>query len=117
MKRVLRVSCHKPKPDGVRERAAAAAGSARSFDWSTLVARKINPVQVLIIEALAWIGQPLSATELASVLEGDCYVENLTYHLKRLREIGAIRVSRREPSLGGRTKTFYVLGEGESGAI
>jgi hypothetical protein len=35
----------------------------KTFDWCTLIPLVLHPTKVLIIEAMAWIDRPLSASE------------------------------------------------------
>ncbi len=67
----------------------------------------VHPVQVAIVEALTWIGHPLSATELCEVLdEPGFYLSLVSYHLAKLKGFGAIRKTGKRP-VRGATETFY----------
>lgn len=81
---------------------------ATSFDWEALVPLLVHPVKVEIIEAMSWIGLPLSATDLDRILRGQIGVSLLSYHLRKLTEVGALRLDRKEP-VRGAVQTFYVL--------
>lgn len=48
-----------------------------------LIARYAHPVRVWIVEAMRWIGRPLSASELDHVLTG-VGLAPLTYHMRVL---------------------------------
>ena len=78
------------------------------FDWEGLVSLLIHPVKVEIIEAMAWIGQPLSATDLDRILRCRVGVSLLSYHLRKLAELGAIDRVRQE-TVRGAVQTFYGL--------
>ncbi len=52
--------------------------------WSTLPEKVLHPVRVPIIEALWWIGEPLSAIALVDVLDGFLSVWEAAYHLRVL---------------------------------
>lgn len=56
--------------------------------WASVAIGLLHPAQVQIIETLRWIGEPLSATELAHVLGGRAGAENVGHHLQRLRNLG-----------------------------
>lgn len=73
-------------------------GDQHRHVWTELVPRLINPVQLLIINALLESGRPLSAIELEQRLEDpELYRSRLGYHLKRLEEGGVLeRVERRQ---------------------
>jgi DNA-binding transcriptional ArsR family regulator len=79
-----------------------------SFDWEALVPLLVHPVKVEIIEAMSWIGLPLSATDLDRVLRGQIGVSLISYHLRKLTEVGALRLDRKE-AVRGAVQTFYVL--------
>jgi DNA-binding transcriptional ArsR family regulator len=57
--------------------------------WASLARRLLHPIQVEIIEALRQSDKPLSAHDLAEVVEGVA-AGNLAHHLRRLRKLGAI---------------------------
>ena len=80
----------------------------QDFDWEALVPLLVHPVKVEIIEALAWIGLPLSATDLDRILRGQIGVSLLSYHLRKLTEVGALQRVRRE-QVRGAVQTFYGL--------
>jgi hypothetical protein len=48
--------------------AAGNGDRVEDYFWATLAARVLHPVQVEIIEAMHWIDQPLSAADLAEVV-------------------------------------------------
>ena len=63
-----------------------------SFDWETLVSLVVHPLKIEIIEALLWIGEPLSAAELVEILDGGCSLGLIVYHAKTLENMKAIEV-------------------------
>jgi len=85
-----------------------AASPQPTFDWEALVPLLVHPVKVEIIEAMTWIGLPLSATDLDRILHGHVGVSLLSYHLRKLAEVGALKRVRREP-VRGAVQTFYAL--------
>lgn len=60
------------------------------MDSSPLAGRLIHPTKVAILEAMAWIGQPLSIIELAYLFEGGTHPSALVYHLRCLEEVSAV---------------------------
>lgn len=90
------------------EPTAAPPSSPRAFDWEALVPLLIHPVKVEIIEAMAWVGLPLSATDLDRILRGQIGVSLLSYHLRKLTEVGALERVRQE-QVRGAMQTFYAL--------
>jgi DNA-binding transcriptional ArsR family regulator len=81
---------------------------ASSFDWEALVALLVHPVKVSIIEAMDWIGEPLSATDLDRLLKGQVGVSLISYHLRKLVELGVIKPVRKD-TVRGAVQTFYAL--------
>jgi len=79
-----------------------------AFHWEALVPLLVHPVKVTIIEAMIWIDQPLSATDLDRILQGEFGVSLLSYHLRKLGELEIIAPVRRE-TVRGATQTFYAL--------
>lgn len=76
--------------------------------WERSVPRLLHPLSVTIIEALAWVDEPLSATQIAKILDEEYGGSNLSYHLRRLRDRGVIVVARRE-KVRGALQVFYRL--------
>ena len=85
----------------------------QDFDWEALVPLLVHPVKVEIIEAMSWVGLPLSATDLDRILRGQIGVSLLSYHLRKLTEVGALQRVRRE-QVRGAIQTFYGLGRGSA---
>jgi len=81
-----------------------------AFNWAALVPLLVHPVKVEIIEAMNWIGLPLSATDLDRILCGEIGVSLLSYHLRKLVEVGAIERVRQEP-VRGAIQSFYALAD------
>lgn len=52
--------------------------------WSTLPEKALHPVRVPIVEALWWIGEPLSAIALVDVLDGFLSMWEAAHHLRVL---------------------------------
>jgi DNA-binding transcriptional ArsR family regulator len=79
------------------------------FDWAALVPKFVHPHRVAIIEALLYVGRPMSATDLSKSFgaagNGLSYV---AYHVTSLAKIGAIRqVSERQGRGAGEKFYFF----------
>jgi len=77
--------------------------------WEPFLPHLVHPIKVAIVEALLWIGQPLSAVQFGRVLRGvdDGFCEsNVRYHVRHLVELGVLEVT---SDYGGapREKFFY----------
>jgi DNA-binding transcriptional ArsR family regulator len=90
------------------EASAQQVSPAASFDWEALVALLVHPVKVSIIEAMDWVAEPLSATDLDRILKGQIGVSLISYHLRKLVELGVIHPVRKE-TVRGAVQTFYTL--------
>lgn len=67
-------------------------GDERQFDWLSLIPRVIHPLKVAIIEAMLWIDQPLSASDLAKVFSREFSLGLVAYHLKELEKAAVTEV-------------------------
>ena len=77
------------------------------FDWSGLVPKVVHPTKVEIVEALAWIGRPLSARDLCDVFDGR--VRTVADQLPRdkLTALGVVEAVRTGPVRGAREHFYY----------
>lgn len=76
------------------------------FNWETLVPLFIHPIKVAVIEALDWIGQPLSPTELMAIFDGEYKLGALAYHVSTLAKFGVVAVTH-ERQVRGARETYY----------
>jgi DNA-binding transcriptional ArsR family regulator len=85
--------------------AALASPTGRADFVSPLLAAALShPTRVGVISVL--VEGPASARQLAEALEEP--LNNVTYHVKQLRELGVIELDRTEPRAGGRViERFY----------
>lgn len=106
----------KPPPHTVPPLVAAheeaTAKEERCFDWAML-ALLVHPMQVAIVEALLWIGRPLSAKDFGELFADEIdrpsnAASFMSYHVKELAKIGALELVRTE-SVRGALRKFYVL--------
>lgn len=78
------------------------------FDWGALVSRIVHPTKVEIVEAMRWIGAPLSPYDLRKVLDARHRTSSITNHLDGLAGADAIGVIDSRQTRGSR-KTFHFL--------
>jgi hypothetical protein len=76
--------------------------------WSVLIDKTVHPLKVAIVEALAWVGGPLSAKELWLLDVGDPKYGNVAYHLTALIDLEVLKRTHESPARGSAEK-FYVL--------
>jgi len=87
---------------------AAEVTPTLSFSWESLVPLLVHPVKVEIIEAMAWVELPMSATDLDRIVQGQVGVSLISYHLRKLAELGVIDQVRKD-NVRGAVRTFYAL--------
>jgi hypothetical protein len=76
------------------------------FDWAKLVPQVVHPLRVATVEALRWINQPLSPSELHEVFDGEFGLSLVSYHVNVLADSGVlVEVGNRQAR--GARQTFY----------
>jgi hypothetical protein len=88
------------------------SGHDRHFKWDTLVPHIVHPVKVAVIEAMQWIGEPLSPRELDLLFEEELGLPLVSYHVRALADMGAVEAVRQK-QVRGALQTYYVLTEKE----
>lgn len=91
-------------------------GSVASSDspfpgWEAFIPQFVHPVKVAVVEALLWIGEPLSATQLAKLFswKGERFPEpNVRYHVRHLVTVGILEVLPPDPFSDGGSKEKFV---------
>jgi hypothetical protein len=78
------------------------------FDWTALIDAQVHPIKVAVVEALRWVGGPLSARELWLIGVGEPVYGNVAYHVKTLADDGLLTQTAKAPARGSVEK-FYVL--------
>lgn len=58
--------------------------------WSTVPVKAEHPTRVMILEALLWIGEPLSAVQLVDMLDGDVSMWEAAHHLRALQALDVV---------------------------
>lgn len=96
----------KPPPDNAAQ---------SSFNWSEFT-RLVHPMQVAIVEALLWIGQPLSAKDFSLLFEGQiehaaAKTSFMSYHVRALAKVGLLELHGTESVRGAVRKSYFVAGE------
>ena len=88
------------------QKGAAMSDDCEEF-WSTLPERLLHSVRVPIVEALWWIGEPLSAIELVDVLDGFVSMWEAAYHLRVLEALDVVERSTVDNGASGEDR-FHV---------
>jgi hypothetical protein len=81
--------------------------------WAALPGRLLHPTQMQILEALFWIGRPLSATDLTRIFFEQPGRPLVEYHVGRLADLGILRKAGSRTVRGG-TETFFEPMDGDS---
>jgi predicted ArsR family transcriptional regulator len=82
----------------------------RNAFWNALAGRVLHETQVRIIEAMCWIDQPMSATELVKVFFERPSLGDVAYHIRRLHDLGFL-VHVETQQKRGRLEKRYCLAE------
>lgn len=77
--------------------------------WVGLALKLLHPTQLLIIEAIWWIEEPLSATLLQEVYEDQIGLSLLSYHCKRLEALEVLEKVGEVPVRGVSEKLFDLV--------
>jgi hypothetical protein len=81
-------------------------GGEPPLDWNVLVPPTVSPTKVAIVEALLYVGQPLSASELAKLFDDpELNVPRISYHLATLADNQALRTVQ---APGTSEKSFFL---------
>jgi hypothetical protein len=76
-----------------------------------LAACLLHPIQLEIVEAMLWVDRPLSVSVLIRVFDGRETLSTIAYHVRRLNELGALRlVAKRQPPRGTEEKFYRLSG-------
>jgi Helix-turn-helix domain len=91
----------------MKEPEARAGGEAQR---GALVDSSIHPIQVAILEAMAWLARPVSPVELMKTFDEpqDHYLSAISYHMRSLEKQGAVKEVRTRPVRGAQ-ETFFSL--------
>jgi hypothetical protein len=79
------------------------------FSWAILAARTIHPLKVAIIEAMLWLGQPLSPKEMTEMLPvGEYKLDLVSYHFSSMVRLGVLE-KRGARQVRGAVKTYHFI--------
>jgi DNA-binding transcriptional ArsR family regulator len=76
-------------------------------DWDRLLSSLLHPTQVLILDAVDWIDVPAGPRDLVQVLDGKVHIDNLSYHFRRLGDLGILEAVGQEQVRGALAK-FWI---------
>jgi hypothetical protein len=79
-----------------------------SFKWDALIPISVHPMKVAIIEALQWIGVPLSPKDLDRLFDKEFGVSLVSYHMRTLADAGVVEKVGQQ-SVRGAVQSFYTL--------
>jgi len=88
-----------------------APGDSPFPGWEAFIPQFVHPVKVAVVEALLWIEEPLSATQLAKLFsgKGERFPEpNVRYHVRHLVTVGVLEVLPLHPFSDGGSKEKFV---------
>lgn len=78
------------------------------FAWDALVPHVVHPLKVSIVEAMQWIGQPLSASDLTKVIDDEEFgLSHVSYHMVKLAKAGVIEVVGQRQVRGSLEKFYF----------
>jgi hypothetical protein len=86
-------------------------------DWSAFVAGVIHPLKVQVIEAMRWIGMPISAVKLEQVFDGAICLSNISYHMESLKKLGMVELIEKRPVRGAHEKLYFLADSAVSGVV
>lgn len=94
---------------------APPGGVDPSYVWDSLAPRLLHRLKLAALEALLWVGEPMSATGLAAMLDDpDYYAGLLSYHLGEMAKAGVVTVVGTR-SVRGAEELFYYFPTREEG--
>jgi hypothetical protein len=86
---------------------SSAKAGEPDVDWAALVSR-IHPLKVAIIEALRYMGRPMSASDFTNLLDGENKgLSYVSYHVRTLAKDGMIKKVDEREGLRGPKEKFY----------
>ncbi len=91
-----------------REAGVTVEDQSPQFDWAFLVPRTVHPMQVAIVEAISYVGLPLSAADLRRKFGEGHTVSHVSYHVNSLARVGAL-VLAEEQRHRGRFASYYEI--------
>lgn len=83
------------------------------MDWDRLLVGLLHETQLHIIEAMWRIDQPMSASQLERVLGDPGTLSGLSYHVRRLRQLGVLKLSWSRKVRGSKERFYRLAAPGE----
>lgn len=78
------------------------------MDWEKLVPLIVHSTKLVILEAMLWIDEPLSAVDVREMCDGELGTSALSYHLKSLAlDHPVLRLYDEEAIRGTWKKNYY----------
>lgn len=71
------------------------SGDCEDF-WITVPDKAVHPTRVPILEAMLWIGEPLSPINIVDVLDGPVSMWEATHHFSVLETLGVVEPAEAE---------------------
>jgi Sigma-70, region 4 len=103
------------RPDPNSPTTLGAASGSPFSGWELYVANFVHPLKVAIVEALCWMGAPLSAVQLTKLCSGggEPFREpNVRYHLHQLVKVGVLEIVSSSPfDQEGEVDTFFYFAD------
>ena len=90
------------------EEVTSEGGERPEFAWDLLVPELVHPMKVAIVEALTFVGLPLSANDICKMTEDALSVSYVSYHVQTLVKAEAITCVRTR-RVRGAIEKFYVV--------
>jgi hypothetical protein len=84
-----------------------------TVDWDGLLVRLLHKTQLEIIEAMGWVNRPMSASQLVQVFDESTTLASVSYHVRRLRGIGVLRLSWIRPVRGTKERLHRLASAAE----
>jgi hypothetical protein len=80
----------------------------RRVDWGDLVPFVVHKTKLIILEAMLWIDEPLSAVDVEKMCGGELSTSAISYHLKTLAiDHPVLSLYDEEPIRGAWKKLYY----------
>ena len=78
------------------------------LDWGDLVPLIVHRTKLIILEAMLWVDEPLSAVDVREMCDGEFSTSVLSYHLRSLAfDHPVLRLYDEEPVRGAWKKNYY----------
>jgi len=83
-------------------------GSGEPLDWAALAPLIVHETKLIILEAMLWIDEPISAVDVEAMVDGRIGMSSLSYHLRGLAyELPILDLYDEERIRGAWRKLYY----------